>query len=230
MNSEIKNNIRPIKITNYAVLVLIFRDILGYLLIGAVFLILIITLYPMHNIIGENSSELINVFIVVSLGYPTGRLLWQIGNLLINRNKNWQFNRIYQSQFVKIQEKLNLSEIKILGNKVSENNIRMLIAQLASRVVYIQKPDFYFLFNMRSNNLRLLAESVIGFTIAGVIILIYSIDTFSLDSIVILFIGLAIIFLSVYTAVKQRKAHARDEIFSALIILTDLSDRELHKK
>ena len=165
------------------------------------------------------------ITLLVLLAYPVGRIAFNVGAVLQMDfswwkepgEAHWQnplsWRSINLSTYRHYRHQLPIEELAPFGVRVSEDTYQTLFHEVATRWVFLQRPDLYFVSMTRGNTLRVLADTTLGVALLAVIPLSiadgWSVPQGSVYAVAVLF--------CVFMAYRLRWEQSRGELLAAFI-------------
>jgi len=192
-----------------AILTVLMRDLVGYLLSGILFLIGLEVYFGIVSEVAKQISafpELVSSTIFLAVSYPTGRLVYFVGSLLFVKGP-FSANAIWNRVMSDLESAgVDLKRIRPFGLRVCQDQAE-LFRRVTDALTLELQPDFYFMSVSRSNTLRLLAETNVG--LAGLLAILALFSTLPNRFLVAGCLALVTI-LVLFLAIRLRKINAKD--------------------
>lgn len=202
--------------------------------------------------LSEWPGEGLMIMLLVLLAYPVGRLAYNIGGLIQwdwGRERRLQgreglatrfrnplgWDRVHDQVYRCYDQPLSLSEMKPFGipptpdesteaDRTSRQDARRLVFhELATRWVFLQRPDLYFVSMTRINTLRILADTTLGVVLlAGLILYLPGGGGGFSPDLLHTILYLSLVGASLAIANRLRKEQSRAELLAAYVTYAHL--------
>lgn len=206
---------------SFAIATIFVRDVFGYLFIGVGFWAFLLWMDKLSLATAASPTDAQLAGLALVLGYPTGRLLFYVGSALRFVVPSLEFKNLIPAEFEDFISKLpeDRAEFAPFGIQFVKANAALLCGILLPRKIFCDDPTLYFLYIARTNTLRLMSETALGFIIVASAIYMSTGDN-SLSwwkwmlSTLLLFAGTT-------SAARARKDQARTEVHTSWFFLSE---------